>query len=183
MLCQLSRAAASVNICILCAKPKVSAPLTYFQLNAQILHRFSKACIRLAVALHLSMELSRQARFSVGCSFASAPDGGSLVAEMLSHVPFRTTRGAPHVRADRFLVNVANLLPQSVFASGCIQNKLSAGLVTSENALHQCKNSPAALKVVTAVVYFANHGFAAIARESKCDSKDRDRQRQRCRPY
>jgi hypothetical protein len=51
MLGQLARAAASVNILFtLCAKPKTSAPLTYFQLNAKILHRFSKACFRAAVA-------------------------------------------------------------------------------------------------------------------------------------
>jgi hypothetical protein len=44
MLCQLARAAASVNfLCTLRAEPKISAPLTYLQLNAQILHRFSKA--------------------------------------------------------------------------------------------------------------------------------------------
>jgi hypothetical protein len=50
MLCQLARTAASIHPCTLCAEPKTSAPFTYFQLNPQILHRFSKARIRAAVA-------------------------------------------------------------------------------------------------------------------------------------
>jgi hypothetical protein len=156
MLRQPSRAAASVNICILCTEPKVSAPLTYFQLNAQILHRFSKARFRLAVAPHLSMELSRQARLLLAALSRPHRTSGSSVSACRCVSRFGQHAGT-HVRADRFQVNVAIY---------CRRLRT---------------NSSAAPKVVTAVVYFANRGFTAIAGESKCDSKDRDRQRQRCR--
>ena len=108
---QLARAAASINILTLCAEPKTSAPLTYFQLNAQILHRFSKACFRPAVALESLIEVSRQARCKVRCSLASVRDGRQLLVDCSSrHVDFSAWRQrASHVRRS-----ISGLIPQFI---------------------------------------------------------------------
>jgi len=60
---QLARAAAPVNIfCVVRAEPKSSASFTHFQLNAQILHHFSKARQAHRRALSPASRASRLAR-------------------------------------------------------------------------------------------------------------------------
>ena len=116
---QLARAAASINILTMCAEPKTSAPLTYFQLNAQILHRFSKACFRPAVAPDISSQIchpdvSSKCRGRLVVKFAalSRPLGRSAARCGLPHrvMLFSACRHrASHVRRS-----ISGLIPQFI---------------------------------------------------------------------